>query len=401
MDRVELERVKRVADALARELVTPAAPDGVLLLSANEMKPEPIRWLWYGWLAQGKLHILAGAPGQGKTTIVLAFASTVSVGGRWPDGTRCPAGNVLIWSGEDDPQDTLLPRLLAMGANAQRIHFITGARVNGEVLPFDPARDIGRLAAEAQRIGDVRMLMVDPVVSAVAGDSHKNTEVRRALQPIVDLAAALDCAAVGISHFGKNGAGRDPTERVLGSVAFGAVARVVMAAAKLNSEGDDDRRVLARAKSNIGPDGGGFTYRITQKELAGYPGIQASKIDWGEAVEGAARDLLADAEQDRGDDDAGDAARFLRGLLGDGPVAAKVVFSEASGAGYSRDQMQRAARKLGVERRKIGMSGGWFWVAPGREGGVEDSEGGTHAGLPSSPPSAPPSVPHADESEVF
>ena len=398
----ELARINATAEAVRRELFSaPGALDGVVLVNAGTLRPEPIRWLWSGWLALGKLHILAGAPGQGKTTIVLAFASTVSVGGRWPDGSRCPAGNVLIWSGEDDPQDTLLPRLLAMGADASRIHFIQGAKVNGEILPFDPARDIGRLAGEAQRIGDVRLLMVDPVVSAVAGDSHKNTEVRRALQPIVDLAAAMNCAAVGISHFGKGGAGRDPTERVLGSVAFSAVARVVMVAAKLKADEGDDQRVLARSKSNIGPDGGGFTYCITQTELTGYPEIRASAIEWGVEVEGAARDLLAEAEQDRADDDAGDAARFLRGLLTDGPVAAKTVLSEAAGAGYSRDQMQRAARKLGVERQKNGMSGGWFWAMPRLEGGTEGSEGGTHARPPSSPPSAPPSAQDTDDPEVF
>ncbi|MBE0629709.1 MAG: AAA family ATPase, partial [Burkholderia vietnamiensis] len=108
------------------------------------------------------LHILAGAPGQGKTTINLAFAATVTVGGRWPDGTRCEAGNVLIWSGEDDPADTLLPRLLAMGADPGRVFFVTATRVDGEVVPFDPARDMVQLTAEAERIGgDDRTVLYD------------------------------------------------------------------------------------------------------------------------------------------------------------------------------------------------------------------------------------------------
>lgn len=77
--------------------------DGVMLTCGADLTPEPISWLWPGWLAQGKLHILAGAPGQGKTTIAQSFAATVTTGGRWPDGHRCEPGNVLIWSGEDDP----------------------------------------------------------------------------------------------------------------------------------------------------------------------------------------------------------------------------------------------------------------------------------------------------------
>ncbi|WP_155402821.1 AAA family ATPase, partial [Ralstonia solanacearum] len=95
--------------------------DGVILVNGADLKPQPVRWLWRDWLALGKLHILAGAPGQGKTTIALAFAATVTSGGRWPDGSRCGPGNVLVWSGEDDPADTLLPRLLAAGGDRGRV----------------------------------------------------------------------------------------------------------------------------------------------------------------------------------------------------------------------------------------------------------------------------------------
>ena len=167
---------------------------GVILQNGADVKPVPIQWLWHFWIALGKLMILAGAPGAGKTTIVLALAATLSRGGKWPDGSRCEPGNVLIWSGEDDMADTLVPRLLAMGADMSKVYFITGARVDGETVPFDPARDMVTLNAKAKEIGDVKLLMVDPVASAVAGDSHKNGEVRRALQPLVDLGfAARGC----------------------------------------------------------------------------------------------------------------------------------------------------------------------------------------------------------------
>jgi MoxR-like ATPase len=110
----------------ARRVVKPEpVRDGVILVNGADLKPEPIRWLWDAWLARGKLHILAGAPGQGKTTIALAFAATVTSGGRWPDGARSAAGNVLVWSGEDDPADTLLPRLMAAGADPKRVFFVT------------------------------------------------------------------------------------------------------------------------------------------------------------------------------------------------------------------------------------------------------------------------------------
>ena len=165
-----------------------ALPDAVILRQGSTLTPEAVRWLWTHWLAVGKFHVLAGPPGQGKTTIALACVATVTAGGRWPDGSACEPGNVLIWSGEDDPKDTLLPRLMAMGADVSRVYFIDGTRIDGKAEPFDPARDMPALLGEAERIGDMRLLIVDPVVSAVAGDSHKNGEVRRALQPLVDLA---------------------------------------------------------------------------------------------------------------------------------------------------------------------------------------------------------------------
>lgn len=94
--------------------------------------PEAIRWLWSGWLAKGKVHILGGAPGTGKTTIALSLAATVSTGGSWPDGKRAPAGNVIVWSGEDDPADTLTPRLLASGADMTRIWFVGDTNDHGK-----------------------------------------------------------------------------------------------------------------------------------------------------------------------------------------------------------------------------------------------------------------------------
>ncbi|QCX47757.1 AAA family ATPase [Ralstonia pseudosolanacearum] len=337
--------------------------DGVILVNGADLKPQPVRWLWRDWLALGKLHILAGAPGQGKTTIALAFAATVTSGGRWPDGSRCEPGNVLVWSGEDDPADTLLPRLLAAGGDRGRVYFVSGSRVNGEVGAFDPARDMAALQAQAERIGNVRLIIVDPVVSAVTGDSHKNTETRRALQPLVDLAASIGAALVGITHFSKGGQGSDPTQRVVGSVAFTAVARVVLVAAKVKSEEGEDRRILARSKSNIGPDEGGFEYRLEQSEPL--PDILASYIAWGASVAGTARELLTDPEeQDDGEVSAKDAAsEFLHEVLGDDVVPMKAIEAEAKEAGIAWRTVRRAADAMGVKSRK-GEGGKWYWSLP-------------------------------------
>ncbi|HEX7687709.1 MAG TPA: AAA family ATPase [Burkholderiaceae bacterium] len=351
-------------DALEAMLQGARAPlaDGVVLLNGADLVPQPVSWLWRDWLALGKLHILAGAPGQGKTTIAIAMAATVTSGGRWPDGSRSERGHVLVWSGEDDPADTLLPRLLAAGGDKSRVHFVSGTRVNGKMQPFDPATDMAQLAAQATRIGDVRLIIVDPVVSAVTGDSHKNTEVRRALQPLVDLASAMGSALVGISHFSKGGQGQDPASRVVGSVAFTAVARVVLVAAKVKGDDGQDRRILARGKSNIGPDDGGFEYAISQVEAL--PGIRAARIEWGSSVEGTARELLTDPAEEGEENNALDsAAAFLREVLGDDLVPVKSIEAEAKDAGIAWRTIRRASDSLAVVKRR-GMENRWYWSLP-------------------------------------
>ena len=360
-------RMNEWTAALDADIETQPRPmrDSVVLTCGSDLTPEPYRWLWQYWLAMGKLHILAGAPGQGKTTIALAMAATITIGGRWPDGSRCAPGNVLIWSGEDDPADTLVPRLMAAGADRARCFFIEGARRDGEVVPFDPARDLGQLLEAIQKIGGISLLVIDPVVSAVTGDSHKNTEVRRALQPLVDLAAKCDCAVLGITHFAKGGQGTDPAQRVVGSVAFTAVARVVMVAAKVKGDEEgQDTRILARSKSNIGPDDGGFQYHLEQSEPL--PGIHASHIAWGKAVEGTARELLTDPDdgpQDEGAGSAKEAAEeFLLELLKDGATATKHIQEQAKEAGISWATVRRASDALGVKKRP--SNGSWYWQLP-------------------------------------
>ncbi|HUW37487.1 MAG TPA: AAA family ATPase [Rhodocyclaceae bacterium] len=350
---------------------TESAPAGeyasrVELVRASDVTPEAVTWLWPGWLAAGKMHVLGGAPGTGKTTISMALAATVTTGGRWPDGSKSPVGNVLIWSGEDDPSDTLVPRLALSGADLSRVYFVAEVREGNDRRSFDPARDMEPLRREVIKVGDVRLLIVDPIVSAIAGDSHKNAEVRRGLQPLADLAASIRCAMLGITHFSKGTGGRDPVERLTGSLAFGALPRIVMVAAKHQEEGEDGRtvRIFIRAKSNIGPDDGGFEYDLHQGEMKSHPGIFSSSVLWGEAVEGAARELLATADTASDDGEGGtlaDAKSFLTDLLADGPLPVKAIKADADGAGYSWASIRRAQKAIGAEAIKEGMKGGWMW----------------------------------------
>jgi putative DNA primase/helicase len=337
---------------------------GLELLRGSELTPEPIKWLWPGWLPQGKLVILAGEPGTGKTTAALSFAGTVTTGGSFPDGSLCPVGDVLIWSGEDDPTDTLMPRLIAAGANQDRIYFVGDVDPKGERRPFDPAKDTPKLFEAAQGLPDLQMIIFDPVVNAVAGDSNKNAEVRRALQPLVDFAARVGAVLIGITHYAKGGAGLDPTKRVIGSVAFSAVARVVLGCAKTKDKEGNERRILARSKSNLGPDDGGFTYSVEQVEAL--PGITASRTAWGEALEGSARELLSEPETGQDEPSAMDAVALLREeLSADCWTNAKEAQRSIVSQGFSPKQVWAASKRLSVIRKRGGYQGNIYWRLPG------------------------------------
>lgn len=342
------------------------------MLRGCDIKPEAVTWLWNGWLAAGKLHVLGGAPGTGKTTISMSLAATVTTGGRWPDGTKSLTGNAVIWSGEDDPADTLVPRLSLSGADLARVYFISDVREGNEKRSFDPARDMEPLRRELVKIGDVRLLIVDPIVSAVAGDSHKNAEVRRSLQPLVDLAASMKCALLGITHFSKGTGGREPVERLTGSLAFGALARIVLVAAKQQEDSEDGRtvRIFLRAKSNIGRDDGGFEYDLHQGELKDYPGVFTSSVLWGDAIEGAARELLATA--DNVAEDAGESVASVAEWLGDllteegGTIDRRDVMKAAHAMGYTERTVHRARSKIGlvVEQHGFGKAKRSLWKKP-------------------------------------
>jgi len=345
------------------------AKGNVEFLRGSDIKPEAICWLWKDWLAKGKMHILGGSPGTGKTTIAIKLAATITNGGYWPDGERTLPGSVLIWSGEDDPADTLVPRLALAGADLSKVYFIGDIHSDDDKRSFDPAKDMKPLGRKLAEIGDIALVIVDPIVSAVAGDSHKNAETRRGLQPLVDLAAAHRFALLGITHFSKGTSGRDPTERITGSLAFGAMARVVMVAAKEESKNEEQmvRRLFLRAKSNIGADDGGYVYDLEQAELKDYPGVSSSKVIWGEAVSGNAREILAEAESQEGDNLASgslnEAQGFLTTLLENNPLPAKQIKEEADQAGHSWATVRRAKTSLGIRSVKEGMNG-WVWVFP-------------------------------------
>lgn len=386
------------ADDLKRLEQAGHAP-AVRLLRGDGVKLEPVRWLWRNFLPAGMVTLLGGAPGCGKTTIALSLAAVLTTAGRWPDGTRCAdTGDVIVWSGEDGPS-VLAARLAASGADMTRVHFVDGL-TGCENEGFDPGRDMALLEATAEKLPCVRLLILDPIVSAVSGDGNKSNEVRRALQPVVELAQRLNCAVLGITHLTKGTMGREPTERITGSLAFAALARMVLIAAKHKSDdGEDERRVLLRAKSNIGPDDGGIAYALERIEVA--PEIESQRVQWREAIEGTAREILGEAEASGDADSASEVESFVLECLQPGPIPANTFRRDAEGAGLIWRTVQRTAKKLGASSRKQGMTGGWQWgffdpPPKATKQPPEGDEGDTQKTVTPSPSSAAPVTPSGD-----
>lgn len=342
----------------------------VNLINASDVPIESVNWLWEGWLASGKLHILAGVAGTGKTTIGLSLAATISRGGYWPDGSQAEVGKVVIWSGEDGYADTLVPRLAIAGADPSNVELVSDVSVEGKRRAFDPAIHTEILAEKLALIGSVGLLIVDPIVSAVAGNGNANSEVRRGLQPLVDLAHKTGCAVLGITHFSKGTAGSNPLERVTGSLAFGAVARVVLVTGDYKEQEEDQiaKRVLCRAKSNIGLDEGGFLFKIAEVESDGSQSIAATRIDWSNWVEGKASQLLRAVDPVTNVGSAlSEATDFLEAILLQGRVSQQVIEQESKDQGIKWGTVRRAQKKLGIKPRKGSMDGGWFWSLPNAE----------------------------------
>lgn len=336
--------------------------DGVRLLQASECEPRASEWLWHHWLPAKAITILAGAPGAGKTTVALQFASIVSNGDIWPDDSQSGSGqNVVIWSGEDCIATTLILRLIAARANLSRVHFVTSTQEQGRLREFDPARDIRQLTLKISEIGGAALVIVDPLISTVSGDAHRANDVRRDLSDLVVLGRSGP-AVVGISHFSKGTRGSNTLDRLIGSQAFGALARVVLVAAKRQGQ---DERVLLRAKNNIGPDGNGFVYNVEPHVVS--QGIETSLIRWGEALEGDVDLLMRDVEQNEVNPSRLDEAKhFITGLFEDTErLAAKAVYEQARAAGHSPSTINRAKSEMPIRTEKQG-NGGWFWCLSGR-----------------------------------
>lgn len=338
----------------------------VFYRAMSDIESRSINWLWPGRIAKGKVSMIVGNPGLGKSQVCASLTSVVSNGGQWPvDRAQAQRGSVVILSAEDDPEDTIRPRLEAAGADLSKIFILDAIRTetpegaDGK-RGFDLTLDIARLGAMLHQLGDASLVIIDPVTAYLGdADSHKNAEVRALLAPLAEMAANQQVAVIAVSHLTK-AAGMDALLRVQGSIGFAAAARAVWGVAK--DKDNPSRRLFMPLKNNLGTDTNGFAYSVEGITLP-ESDIETSHVMWeSQIITQTADEIFGQPDQTHDERRSlNDAKDFLRSLLDQGPVLKNDVQRDADGAGHSMATIRRAQQELGIEAFKDGFKGPWKW----------------------------------------
>jgi putative DNA primase/helicase len=258
-----------------------------VLVRADSLKPESISWAWPNRFAFGKMAMIAGDPGLGKSTILVEIAAIHSRGGDFPcrEGRAIPC-ETLFLTAEDGLRDTLVPRLMAAEADLSKVQFLTGTKSasgadNGAAAMSDIAKDVAVLRKVFADNPNIKIVIIDPLTAylGASAKAKENTDVRRVLTPLVKLAEEFGVLQLANNHLNKNGG--KALYRVLDSIAFVALGRTIHLVAE-----DTDNRDLKKFicdKSNIGSKPLGLTYIIQKVWITGEEGeqIETSRISWG------------------------------------------------------------------------------------------------------------------------
>ena len=355
----------------------PSGERSIVAIRGDRVKPESINWAWKNRFAFGKMAMVAGDPGLGKSTLLTEIAALHTIGGDFPcgEGKAIPC-EVAILTAEDGLSDTLAPRLIAASADMEKIHFITGTKSEGtddQAAMFDITQDIATLRKYLKANPAIKVLIIDPLTAYLgAGTKAKeNTDVRRVLTPLIALIENFGIALLANNHLNKSGG--KALYRILDSIAFTAVGQIIHLVVE-----DADTRELRKficSKINIGSMPLGLTYIIQKLWITGEQGeqIETSRIVWGTQH----IDETADEALGGGDDApsmAEEAENLLREVLANGRMAVQDIEAEARAAGClgaakeikNSKPFRTACDRLGIthEREGFGPGAKYYWKLP-------------------------------------
>lgn len=349
-----------------------------------DVMPERVEWLWPGRLPAGKLVLLDGDPGVGKSTIAVNLAAHLTIGRVWPDGAPCPAGDVLILSAEDGLADTVRPRLDAAKGEPSRVHALTDIEYPCEdginrTRPVTLA-DVDAIEKAVRDTGAI-FVIVDVLMAYLPGrvDSHKDQDVRGVLSAVKDVAERTGATFLLLRHLNK-ASGGSPLYRGGGSIGIIGAARTAMLAAP--DPDDESRHVLAITKNNLAAKPPALAYRLVDSGDGGCASVQ-----WEGATAHTADQLLARRDDEVGEErsERDEAADWLVAYLTEcgGEAAYQDVIKAGRAQGFAERTLKRARQKAAVTSDRRGFGSGAVWVLPlgpqsahsGRSG--QDSEAGT------------------------
>lgn len=349
------------------------------VVTTAEIRPRPVKWLWDRRIPLGALTLLAGREGVGKSTIAYSLAAQVTRGelpGRYHGVPR----SVIVAATEDSWEHTIVPRLMAAGADLSRVLKVgvtTGGGVHGHLSFPDDLGELKKVIAD----NEVALLLLDPLLSRLDSglDTHKDAEVRLALEPLTGIAEDATFAIVGLIHVNKSYS-NDPLQLIMGSRAFSAVARSVLFAL---ADGDDDGLFhLGMPKNNLGrTDLPTLDYRIDEAQVdqTDEGAVWASFVKWVGESNQSVRDLLeasGDTEMRTATKEASEwLADYLRSV--GGTSASAKVKEEGKRAGHNAEALKRARRQLRIQVTASGFPRITYWSTPGPFVQSNDSRGGS------------------------
>jgi len=321
------------------------------LINMEQVEIEKIDWLLYPFIPFGKVTIVQGDPGEGKTTMVLQIIAKLTKGEAvLPSGSDEPAlegktmalepVNVIYQTAEDGLGDTIKPRLLSAGADCSRVMVIDD---NNQALTMMDAR-----LEEAIIKTKVRLVVLDPIQGflGAAVDMHRANEIRPLMKRIAVLAEKYHCAIILIGHMNKNSNGKS-SYRGLGSIDFQAAARSVLIVGRIKDE--PEIRVVCHVKSSLAPEGKSIAFRLDKD--TGFEWIGEYDISADDLLSGDNRGQKIHA-----------AKEFLKEILASGSVAQTKVAEEAESRRIKKKTLWNAKKELEIDSVKIGNQ--WFWMLP-------------------------------------
>lgn len=312
------------------------------LINMDEVTTVPVKWLWKPYIPLGKITIIQGDPGEGKTTLALAVAAALSCGEMLPGDTepREPM-NIIYQTAEDGLADTIKPRLEA--ANADCSHILVIDESKEELSMIDERIE------EAIRLTQTKLVILDPIQAYIGAnvDMHRANEIRPVMAKLGRIAETYGCAVVLIGHMNK-ASGQKCAYRGLGSIDILAVARSLLIVGKLKNE--PSKRVMSHAKSSLAQNGQSLVFQINEH----------SGLEWCGTIDLTADQFLEDGGTSVSKLES--AKQFLLDILADGAKSQKEIQSAAEEMDFGNRTLKSAKTALGVKSIKIGE--GWLWQLP-------------------------------------